>query len=393
MPSIKNLTCLIESSRVINSSLSLSKILNTITTISKDILSAEAGSLMLLDEKTKELVFTVALGTKGCTLKRNLRIKLGKGIAGEVAKTGKPIIVKDVRKDHRFFCLADKLSGFHTRSLMCVPLKVKGKVIGVLEAINSTRREGFSQNDLDLFQAFACQVAVAIDNARMHKEALDRQRLDQELGIAREIQQSLLPQSTTISNIQILAANTPAKQIGGDLYDFFDLGSGNIGVMISDVSGKGIPAALYMVRVMSEFRLAAKAGEDPSTALNRVNNVLIDKSILGMFATMFYLVIDKPNMKIRYTSAGHLPALYYSKDKLEHLDKAQNPPLGIKSNIRYKSSETNFYKGDAILLYTDGVIEARTEKGLEEILRKDLFKEISSEVKPLDDYTLVEIKL
>lgn len=393
MPSIKNLTCLIESSKVINSSLSLSKILNTVTAISKDILSAEAGSLMLLDKNTKELVFTVALGKKVDKLKKNIRIRLGQGIVGLVAKTGKAVILNDVRKDPRFFNLADKLSGFQTRSIMCVPLKVKSKVIGALEAINSHRKGGFSKKDLDLFQAFSCQVAVAIDNARMYKEALDKQRIDQELEIAREIQQNLLPKSTTISDIQILAVNTPAKQVGGDLYDFFDLGNGNVGVMISDISGRGIPAALHMVRVMSEFRLAVKAGEDPSAVLNKVNNVLVDKSIMGMFVTMFYLIIDKPSMKIRYTSAGHLPALYYSMDKLRYLDEAQNPPLGIKSNIEYKSSETDFTKGDAILLYTDGVIEARTEKGLEDVLRKDLFKEISTVVKPIDDYTLVEVKL
>lgn len=393
MPSINNLTCLIESSKVINSSLSLPRILNTITAISKDILSAEAGSLMLLNEKDRELVFTVALGKKAKRLKQNFRIKIGRGIAGRVAKTGKPILVKDAQKDPRFFGLADKLSGFRSRSIMCVPLKVKGRVIGVLEAVNSTSKKGFSKKDLNLFQAFSCQVAVAIDNARMHKEALEKQRIDQELVIAREIQQSLLPKSTTLSGIQILAANKPAKIVGGDLYDFFDLGSGNTGIMISDVSGRGIPAALYMVRVMSEFRLAAKKGEDPSSTLKKINNILVNKSIMGMFVTMFYLIIDKPNMKIRYASAGHLPALYYSRHKLEYLDRAQNPPLGIKSNVEYKSSEINFTSGGALLLYTDGVVEAKTEKGLEEVLKKGLFTEASLEFKPIDDYTMVEVKL
>lgn len=361
---------------------------------------------MLLDEKTKELVFTVALGKKANKLKKNIRLKLGKGIAGLSAKTGKPIIVKDVRKDRRFFNLADKLSGFKTRSIMCVPLRVKGKVIGVLEAINSHHKKGFSKTDLAIFQAFACQVAVAIDNARMHKEELVRQKLDQELKIAHMIQQSLLPEKSKINGIEISAKTTPAKWIGGDLYDFLDLGNDKIGVMISDVSGKGIPAALYMVRVMSEFRFAAKAEEDPAVVLNKVNSILIDKSIMGMFVTLFYLVIDKTNSKIKYTSAGHLPALYYSKEinRIEHLDKAQNPPLGIMSGINFKSSETNFAKGSTILLYTDGVVETMDGKGdensnkrLEEAfckgLKKDLFKEISTGIKPLDDYTLVEVKL
>lgn len=391
MTSINNLSCLIESSKVINSSLKLPNILTKVTKISKDILESEAGSLMLLDENTKELIFTVALGKMGHKLKKGIKIKLGQGIAGYVAKTGKPVIVRDVNKDKRFSSAADKFSGFKTKSIMCVPLHNNNKIIGVMEAINSHHKRGFSAKDLSLFQAFACQVAVAIDNARLHKEELEIQQLNNELAIARLIQQNLLPVVPKIPEININALNIPAEQVGGDLYDFINLDNGKVGIMISDVSGKGIPAALCMVRVMSEFRSIAKTEENLGDILGRINNILINRSIMGMFVTLFYLVIDKINMKMKYTSAGHPPPLYYSitQNKTEYLDKAQNPPLGIMSGIEYKSSEINFTNGDSILLYTDGVAETL---GMEK-LKIGIIKEIDTGIKPHDDFTLVEVHL
>lgn len=408
-----NLSCLIESSKVINSSLNLPKILNKVTLISKNILSAEAGSLMLFDKNRKYLLFSVALGKKGHKLKKEIALKIGQGIAGHVAKTGKPVIANNVNKDTRFFNLADKLSGFKTRSVMCVPLKVKNKTIGVLEAINSHRKRGFSLNDLDLFSAFACQIAVAIDNARMHEEDLQNQKLNQELSIARQIQQNLLPKIPENIDIKISAKNIPAEQVGGDLYDFIDFGHNKYGIMISDVSGKGIPAALYMVRVMEEFRSAIKIENNFSTALNIVNNALCDKAIMGMFVTLFYIVIDKTIMKAWYTSAGHPPAMYFSADnnRFELLDKAQNPPLGIMPGTKYRHAEMQLAKNSSILLYTDGVVEARNKKGEDfseerakqaflKGINNDIIKEITTTLESYtesneleDDCTLVSIKL
>lgn len=406
-----DLSSLIESSRIINSSLHLPVILKKVTEISKNILLAEAGSLMLLDDSKKNLVFTVALGKKGHKLRKGVAIKLGQGIAGTVAKTGKPIIVNDVTKDIRFFAYVDKYSGFITHSIMCVPLKVKRKIIGVLEAVNSHRKTGFTKKDLDIFQAFACQVAVAIDNAKMHKEELQLQKMSHELEIAKQIQQSLLPGIPQIPGAKINAKNIPAEQVGGDLYDFIRLNDGKIGVVISDISGKGIPAALYMVRVMTEFRSIVKYEEDIGKTFGRLNCFLTDNSVLGMFVTFFYLVIDKAAKKITYCSAGHLPAVYLTAGKIEFLDKAQNPPLGIAPSIEYKIGGRDFSVGDSILLYTDGAIEARDKKGEEfsekrlvdaflRGIKTDALDEIIASLKshtggmpPRDDCTLVSIQL
>jgi sigma-B regulation protein RsbU (phosphoserine phosphatase) len=391
MTSIKNLSCLIESSKIIDSGFSLSKILKTVTKMSQDILEAEAGSLMLLNEQEKTLTFAVALGKKGHKLKKNIKIKLGQGIAGLVAKTGVPILVKDAAKDKRFCNLVDKFSGFKTRSILCVPLKVKGRVIGVLEAINSHHKQGFSTKDIDLFQAFACQVAIAIDNAKLHKQIIEEQKLKQELGIARLLQQSLLPETVPDSDIKISATNIPAEQIGGDLYDFFDLENNKVGVMISDVSGKGIPAALYMVRIISEFRFSAKTESNLGNLLEKINDILLERSILGMFVTLFYLVIDKTNRTIEYISAGHPPPLFYSKESndVTYLDKAQNPPLGIRKGLKYNHHKTNLNQNNSILFYTDGVTEARDKKGLE-FTQKRLVEIFFNSIKKNDNNRIIE---
>lgn len=275
---------------------------------------------------------------------------------------------------------------------MCVPLHADNKIIGVMEAINSHHKGGFTKKDLNLFQAFACQVAVAIENARLHKEELEMQKLNQELAIARLLQLNLLPNVPQIPGIQIYAKNIPAEQVGGDLYDFINLGDGKVGIMISDVSGKGIPAALCMVRVISEFRPIAKTEEDLGNVLTKINKIFADNSIMGMFVTLFYLVIDKKNMKITYASAGHPPALY-CMDKINYLDKAQNPPLGIKPGLEYKYSSIDFVNNSRILLYTDGVMEALGNKKLEDDFQKGLIKQISAGIHPQDDFTLVEINL
>jgi len=320
---------------------------------------------MLIDPKAKELTFSVALGEKGGLLKKNLRIKIGQGIAGSVAKSGHSILVNNAQSDPRFYGNADKISGFKTKSIMCVPLKAKNKILGVIEAVNSRRKYGFTKEDLQLFQAFACQIAVAIDNARMHEEDLARQHLTQELEIARFIQQNLLNYTPDLSGIHIDALNIPAKQVGGDLYDCFPLGNGKVGVMISDVSGKGIPAALYMVRVKSLFRFEAKSENNIGNVLERINNILSHKPVLGMFVTLCYIIVDTRNMKITYASAGHPPPIYYSKedDSFTYLDKAQNPPIGITPGFHFATEEITFKKDGTILLYTDGVIEAKNKNG------------------------------
>ncbi|MEJ2744112.1 MAG: GAF domain-containing protein [bacterium] len=192
---IANLSALVEISKIINSTLDLDTLLTMIMEIIKQVLNTESGSLLLIDESGSELLFRIALGPKEKELKEKIRLKLGQGIAGWVAAHGKPLRIADVSRDKRFDPSTDETLGHKTSSILCVPLQVQGKTVGVLEAINSKNPGGFSDDDMELFTAFSSQAAVAIESARMHTRLLEQQRVERELQIAHQIQQNFLPSS------------------------------------------------------------------------------------------------------------------------------------------------------------------------------------------------------
>ncbi|MCX6357866.1 MAG: SpoIIE family protein phosphatase [Candidatus Aureabacteria bacterium] len=365
---ITNLSALVEISKIINSTLDLDTLLNMIMEIIKQVLNAESGSLMLIDERGDELLYRVAIGEKGKQLKEKHRQKMGLGIAGWVATHGEPLLVPDVTKDKRFDPTADALLRQTTRSILCVPLQSQGKTIGVLEAINSRSAVGFSQDDLALFTAFASQAAVAIESARLHARLLEKQRIEQELEIAHQIQQNFLPSSfPKIPGVHCYAKTIPAWETGGDFFDVMDLGQGRIGAVVGDVSGKGVPAALYMVKALSEFRFRASYAMGVDKVLEALNRSLLEHNTSGMFVTLIYLIIDTAARTLSYGSAGHLPIMLKraTAAAVELLDSARCVPLGITPGAPYLMNTMPIEKGDLLFLYTDGIIEARNRKGQE----------------------------
>lgn len=359
-----DLASLIEVSQIINSTLELDNLLNTIMEIAKDVMHAEASSLMLLDENTNELVFKVALGEKGREVKEKFRLKVGQGICGWVAQNEKPAVVADAEKDPRHFSGADETTGFRTKSVIAVPLKAKTKTIGVLEAMNPLNKPCFEESDVEIFSAFASQAAVAIENARLHKAMLEKQKVEQELIIARSIQQSFLPSKMPhLDRVSYGAVNEPAQSIGGDLYDVFVLSDTKLGVTIGDVAGKGIPAALFMVKGMSDFRFHVTETATCSNVLNKLNRGL-ENNPLGIFITMLYCIVDTQEMILEYTNAGHCePLIIKGKDKsILTLGGAKNLPIGVMPEREYTHEKISISPGDTVFLYTDGVIEARNKK-------------------------------
>jgi sigma-B regulation protein RsbU (phosphoserine phosphatase) len=365
---IANLRKVLSLTSVLNSTLKLNELLALIMKTSSEVMRSEVASLLLIDEATHELVFRVALGGKGAELEEKFRVKMGEGIAGSVAASGNPEIVNDPQKDPRFAKRFDDSTGFVTRAILCVPMKVKGRVIGVLQAINPLRREGFGREDLELFETFADQAAIAIENAQLHGEIVKQEKAKQALKIAHEIQQNFLPDLTSRRyGIDLCALTLPAFDVGGDLYDVVALDENRISVVLGDVSGKGVPAALYMVRAMSEYRFLAPQAKNPAELLTSLNQRLSVNSPFGMFLTMICLLIDKPANTVQYSSAGHLPLLLRkaSGNAPEILKGTQSPPLGLMPETSFFLNTTHLEPGDALFLYTDGVVEARDKRGKE----------------------------
>lgn len=365
MKEVKPLACLINTCHLVGSNLNLKDVLKGVTKMSKDVLHAEAGSLMLLDEKTQLLHFAVALGTKGHKLQKNFSLKVGQGIAGFVAKTGKSLVVADVNKDARFYHKADKAIDFKTRSILAVPLKVRDRIIGVFEVLNPKGKQCFSEEDIPMFEAFACQVAVAIANARMHKQVIEQRRLEQELSIASEIQRSILPSPVLKKKgLCVLAENQPATKVSGDFFDMIDLGE-NVLVAIGDVAGKGIPAALYMVRIITELRLLINRYSDLNTLIVKLNQQLMSRTTLGMFTTAIFFMVNRREETVSFVNAGHPAPFLMRKEKISVVNSKSGLPLGISDLVPYHVRTINIEKGDSLFAFTDGIIEARNRRGKE----------------------------
>ncbi len=372
---LKNLKDLIRINKIINSaSLDEAKLLKNIMKTAENVMQAQASSLMMIDKETNELVYKVALGSKGKYIKERFRLKMGQGVSGWVAQNEKPLVVPDVTKDDRFYSKPDEASGFVSRSIICVPLKMHNKTIGILQAINPINKKSFSKRDIPLFTAFAEQVAVAIDNVKVHNYRMTEQRLQSELEVAKTIQTNLLPRKMpSIKGLQFAATNISARSVGGDLFDFVFFKGNRVGVVIGDVSGKGIPAALFMVATITNLRFLANTTDDPATILTKVNRLLFKESSFGMFVTVVLMLFDLDKKSVTYANAGHIPPILVNKNKkVKELGRAKSPPIGIIKDMKYYQQEIPLKDGDTFLMYTDGITEARnshkTEYGTKRLI-------------------------
>ncbi len=348
---------------IINSTLDLDDLMNIVMEKAKTELQAEACSILFYNERTKKLEFEVAIcnNPDTCeTLKEKIYIDLGQGIAGWTALHQQPLYIEDVNKDERFFSGADKTTGFVTKSIISMPLIGRRGLIGVAEIINPARKD----YDKEIFGALCKQFAIAIENALLFKESIERERIRQELDIAASIQKSFLPEEPLLrrGDYTVRAINIPAYAIGGDIYDFVDLTNDRVGVLIGDISGKGISAALYMAKVISDFRHVSVKQDSVSGTINLMNT-LISRAPRGMFLTAIYLIFHYYSGSIEYINAGHLPIIKVSQSgEIKIIEAVSGPPLGILIED-YTPFELRLERGDRIILLTDGVMDAKDKKG------------------------------
>jgi phosphoserine phosphatase RsbU/P len=560
----------------------LPELLTVILDVAKDIVKAEGSSLLLTDPKTGDLIFNIVSGGKKEIMGE--KIPKGFGIAGTVANTGEPLIVNDVQGDPRHFDGIDKKFSFTTKSILCVPMEMQGKLLGVLEAVNAVDREGFSDWDQELLSYIAEHAAIAIFNRMLYddltsrikeltalydisqsisfadpderifnkiivslaeslevekasilfydnskqkfiltasyglpdhiasksemetgnsisgfvkengntlivsdfekevtfpyekreriyktgafistpirlkneiigvlnladkKNGLDfssfdhqvistigtsiagiyqeliyqkkikaQKRLSQEINIAAEIQRKILPNiPAEVMGHEIAAFNKPAKEIGGDFYDFFKFDDNKYAVLVADVSGKGIPAALFMGTARNILRAETRFNNQPGRLLTTANQYIYQDSEHGMFVTAFYMLIDPHNNLLYYGNAGHNDQLLI-KAKTKKVEKlnADGKALGLKLDSRYEERAAVYEHGDVLLLFTDGVLEylgnGDIEKGEKILIQKaidnidchtsefiDIYKseleKIDLDDEVIDDFTILSIK-
>lgn len=356
---IENLSKLIEINRIINATLDISKLLNIIMETIKDIMEADASSLLLYEESTQDLVFKVALGEAGEELTERYRVKIGQGIAGWVAANRKPVLINDVYSDERFDPMFDHDTGFKTKAILCVPLLFKGKLLGVIQAINPLYKSGFDEHDMDLFCAFANQAVLAVQNAIFFQNALEEERIKRELSSAQSFQHSLLPDiSDKHQNILIAAKSIPAREVGGEFYDIFHLHNNSIGIALCDIHKKGIPGALYASIISGAIKaLARVTGENPYVLLKQLNLVVQQNLQTINNVSLFYGLLTCEDKNLKFVNAGIAYPILVRKGVARYL-KFSSKSLGSHNNLP-KKINVRLKPGDFFVTITDGIINLK----------------------------------
>lgn len=322
-------------------------------------MDTEAVSIFLLDDAAEHLTCVACAGPVSI---EGLRIGAAQGIVGRAVSDDRVQMVRDTAADAGFSSAVDEMTGFRTRSILCAPLKSKGRMLGALEVINKRSGDGlFGTADRQLLQALSGIVSLAIANARMAEALVEQERMRRELELARAIQRSLLPAEGS-GGLPVCGLNRPAMEVSGDFYDFFALPDGRIAWGLGDVSGKGMNAAMLMAKTISLFRCLGKTCDDPARLLATLNDEIVETASHGMFVTMVAGVLDPACGEVRFANAGHQPPLYRDRDGGYREIEAECPPLGILPGMAFVEQRL-MLAGGCLYVFTDGVSEGQKADG------------------------------
>ncbi len=336
----------------INSILDLDLLLDRIVNETAVMFGCLEATIWLHDEERNEMVLQ---GVRGCTMyKKGARLKVGEqGLIGRVAATGQLCYTPDVREDQTYIaCEPDTLSEID------IPLSVDGKVIGVFSAVHP-EVNGFPPEQVRLLHALAGHIAVAVRNAQLfQRERFEKERMNREAQEARLIQQALFPKSEPwIPGFRVAGLCAPASAVAGDWYDYIPLADGRWGLVLADVSGKGMPAALLMSATRGILRSLAESIAEPGPILTRLNHVLLEDFPCGKFVTMVYAVLDPARRTLTFANAGHPWPLFANSHGAEFLQTDSGLPLGVAES-EFQERRIELPPASRVLFYTDGISEA-----------------------------------
>lgn len=411
-PDGDRLSLLYHLSQQFNSSLDLDEVLNRVMDEVISAVKAERGFVMLKDNNEK-LTFRVARGMDQQTIE-DPEFQVSRSVIDKVASEGKPILTSDAQSDLRFN-MRQSVMTMGLRAILCVPLKIKDKLTGVIYVDNRLHAGIFTPADMELLTYIASSAAIAIENARLYEVAIEKGRLEQELQTARKVQAGLLPREIPkITGWDFDAFWQPAREVGGDYYDFIPLGGERLGLVIADVTDKGMPAALFMASTKNIIRASAGSCDKISEEIAKANRLIEVESNDRMFVSLVYACLDLASGTMTYVNAGHNPPLYYSARKKEIFQLERTGMwLGVDPNNQFTQQEITLGQNDLVLFYTDGVPDAinmeEVEFGMSRLenvllkctllssdkIRQAILKEISefiSPAEPFDDITLMVIK-
>lgn len=397
-----------EIARELSSILNLDELLSRIAELLRRLIDYQMFSILLVNPAGEKLEHRFSLRFNE-NVHRKGDIALGKGLVGYAAQTRQAVLVPDVGKDPRYI-----EGNPETRSELAVPLIYKDKVIGVLD-LEHTRRGFFTEDHRRTMMTLAAQVAIAIENARLYEEiARQERRLERDLALARELQMRLLPQALPkVKHLDLAAKFSPARAIGGDLYDFIPYSLSRLAMVVGDVSGKGAPAAIYAALVSGILRSHAPIEPGPAEMLSAVNLSLAERRIEAQFVSLIYAVWDDESRELLVANSG-LPRPILIRGGNATNIEATGLPLGLFDDVSYDELHFDLHPGDIFVMFSDGILDARNRKGdlfgrsgVERVIAEctgqspncivdSLFKAVSEHsagVETFDDQTVLAIKV
>ena len=344
-------------------SLDLKETLNNSLELIIKRINAQAANIFLIDKKNQSFQ---CIASKHQAYLEDFEIPITQGVMGKAAVMKKCIRVGDVRKDIReiaeFYFDLDNKTNFTTYSVLCSPLIAANECIGVIHCLNKkTDEKLFIEDDRKLLETLSAPAALAIRNAKMAKEMVEKNKIQKEVEIVGEIQKSLLSQNKK-EDFPIAGINIPAKVVSGDFYNFSDLGEGKYGFGVADVSGKGIKSSLLMSKASSLYRCLSKTNFSAADLLVQLNEEICETISRGMFVTMLIGIYDSNKQELLLSSAGHEPPIILSEDGVFTNYTEAGPPLGIMPHIKYKENTIPFAKS-SMYIFTDGITEIKNPKG------------------------------
>ena len=364
LSTIDKLRMLLDITKTISRSLDLDEVLNLVMDTLDSLIPYDAAGIYLVKcsaplaewegQPDESCVFhTQAVRGYDIDDLQELHLKMGEGLIGHVAVTGKPYVSNDVRSDRRYINARSR-----THSEMVAPIISNNEVIGVFD-LESDELNAYSNDDLEVLLLLASQVAIIIEKVMLHEQMIEKQRLETQLEVARQVQLELLPaRDPQIDGFDISAYNFPTEEVSGDYYDWVRIYDDQIGIVIADVSGKGVPAALLMAFLRASLRAATHIGYAPHISMTKVNYLLWESIERNQFVTAFYGILDATNHTLSYTNAGHSPPLLMRADGTVQFEERGGVPLGMFRDSRYYEYFETIQPGEVFVLYTDGVNEA-----------------------------------
>lgn len=368
---MKELSSIIEATKKLNSTLDLGELIHIILQIATRQTGAERGTVFLVDRERNEIWSLVGLGLE----QQVIRLPAERGIAGWVAREGSAVRLEDAYEDARFEPDIDRKLGFKTKQLMCLPIRNDGgDIIGVLQLLN--KADGFTDEDEAFLDALSAHVALALEKAQLHRERVEKEKMERDLALAREIQDGFLPDAPPVfPGIEIAVSHRASQMVGGDYYDFLPVqveGGEALLLVVADVEGKGAASALVMANVQATLHALA----DHVEPLEKLPATINQKLLMGAraaaahgrhtkYLSMFLALVESGGRSLRYVTAGHVPpAVIRADGRVEWLE-AGGMIVGLLPDVQFECGTVVLAAGDILVACTDGITEAMDSAGTE----------------------------